>query len=188
LDDRGDDPRVTSPPEIKDEYRLSGGMLVAIGSVMTYWAWREARAGEYAMTPAVLGPTLLALGAGLLVHGTGIAIAGINTRSRVYGLAGVAGTVALLAAHGFFSRPADHRWLWWAHSALPFALAVYWLLPAHMLGGRPRDPLGPALAAAEAERAARARPVHGSGASSSGAGAPSRNPATSSTGTRRDRL
>ena len=72
---------------------------------------------------------------------------------------------------------------------MPFALAVYWLLPAKRLGGKPHDPLAGAIAAAEAEKAARERPVHGSGRSASSDGtAPSRKPATSSTGTRRDRL
>jgi hypothetical protein len=178
----------TSPREKEEEYRLTGGLLLATGAALTYWAWRAAGGGDYAMTPAVLGPTLLALGIGLLVHATGIAIGGINTRTRLYGLAGVAGTAILLAVHGFFARPVgDHPSLWWLHSAVPFALGVYWLLPAKMLGGAPHDPLAGVLAAAEAERASRARPVHGSGASSSGAAAPSRKPATSSTATRRDR-
>ena len=163
--------------------------MLAFGAALTYWAWTAARNGIYEMTPAVLGPTLLSLGTGLLVHGTGIAIAGINTRTRLYGLAGVAGTVALLAVHGFFARPAEHAALWWAHSAVPFAFAVYWLLPAKRMGGKPHDPLAGAIAAAEAEKAARERPVHGSGRSDSSDGtAPSRKPATSSTGTRRDRL
>jgi hypothetical protein len=141
------------------------------------------------MTAAVFGPTMLALGIGLLIHGTGIAIGGINLRTRLYGLAGVALTVGLLFAYGYFDRPMENRWLWLAESAVPFALGVYWLLPARRLGGKPHDPLAPMLAAAEAERAAHAphRPVQGSSPSSSTAGAPPRKPATSSTGTRRDR-
>jgi hypothetical protein len=176
----------SSRTEKEEEYRLTGGMLLAIGAGLTHWAWGAARRGECAMTPSVLGPTLVTLGLGLLIHGTGIAIAGTNTRTRLYGLAGVAGTAGLLAACGFFARPVERRWLWWAESAVPLALGVYWLLPARMIGGRPHDPLAGAIAAAEADRAARARPVHGSGASSSGAAGASRKAATSSTGTRRD--
>jgi hypothetical protein len=176
-----------SDREKDEEYRLTGGLLVAIGAGLTYGAWREARAGEYAMTAAVLGPTLLALGIGLLIHGTGIAIAGINTRTRLYGLAGVAGTVGLLAAYGFFTRPAEHRAVWWAENAVPFALGVYWLLPARRLGGAPHDPLAGVLAEAAALKAAREQPLHGSGVSVSSGGGPSRKPATSSTGTRRER-
>lgn len=142
---------------------MTGGLVLAAGGAFTHWAWSAARAGVYVMMPSVLGPTLLALGIGLLVHGTGIAIGGINTRTRIYGLAGAAGSVALLGFYGFFARPSEHAALWWAESGVPFALAVYWLLPAKRLGGKPHDPLAGVLAAAEAERAARERPVHGSG-------------------------
>ena len=178
---------MTSSSETNDEYRITGGLLSLIGGAFTYSAWSAARNGIYEMMPSVLGPTLMSLGLGLLIHGTGIAIGGVNTRTRLYGLAGVAGTVALLAFYGFFERPVEHAALWWAHSALPFALGVYWLLPAKRLGGKPHDPLAGVLAAAEAVKAARARPVHGSGASASSGDAPSRKPATSSTATRRDK-
>ena len=179
---------MTSASETNGEYRITGGLLVLLGGTFTYWAWDAARNGVYEMLPSVLGPTLLSLGVGLLIHGTGIAIGGVNALTRVYGLAGVALTVAMLAVYGFFARPVEHAALWWAHSALPFALGVYWLLPAKRLGGTPHDPLAGVLAAAEKEKASRARPVHGSGASASSGDAPSRKPATSSTATRRDKL
>ena len=151
---------MTSASETNDEYRMSGGMLVLLGGAFTYWAWKGARNGIYEMMPSVLGPTLLSLGIGLLIHGTGIAIGGINTLTRVYGLAGVAFTVAMLAIYGFFARPVEHAALWWVHSAVPFAFGVDWLLPAKRLGGKAHDPLAGVLAAAEAERAAREHPVH----------------------------
>jgi hypothetical protein len=171
------------------EYRITGALLFAGGAALTYGAWSEARKGGYAMTPAVIGPMMLALGIGLLVHGTGIAIAGINLRTRLYGLAGTAITVGLLFAYGFFDRPMENRWLWLAESAVPFALGVYWLLPARRLGGRPHDPLGSILAAAEAERATHAPQgaAQDSPPSGSSGATPPRKPATSSTGTRRDR-
>lgn len=170
------------------EYRLTGGLLLAGGAALTYGAWREARAGEYAMTASVIGPMMLTLGIGLLAHGTGIAIAGINLRTRLYGLAGTALTVGMLFAYGFFDRPTENRWLGLAESAVPFVLGVYWLLPARRLGGKPHDPLAGAVAEAEALRAARdAHRAQDSPPSGSSAGGPPRKPATSSTGTRRDR-
>jgi len=156
---------MTSPSETEDEYRIAGGLGLAFGAALTYWAWTEARNGIYEMTPAVLGPTLLSLGTGLLIHGTGIAIGGVNTRTRLYGLAGVAGTVALLYVHGFFARPVEHAVSWWATTSVPFAFGVYWLLPAKRIGGKPHDPLAGLIAAAEADKAARDRPVHGPGTS-----------------------
>ena len=170
------------------EYRLTGGLMFAGGAALTYGAWSDARAGEYAMTAAVLGPMMLTLGVGLLVHGTGIAIAGINLRTRLYGLAGTTLTVGLLFAYGFFGRPVEHRALWLAESAVPFALGVYWLLPARRLGGKPHDPLAGVIAEADALRAAReGRSAQDSPPSGSSAGGPPRKPATSSTRTRRDR-
>ena len=162
--------------------------MLAGGAALTYFAWRDATTGEYAMTPTVFGPMLVALGIGLLVHATGIAIGGINTRTRLYGLAGVAGTVALLAAYGFFSRPAgSSRAVWLAESAVPFALGIYWLLPKRWLGGEPHDPLAGAIAAAEADRAAREAQRAQDSPPASSTAAPPRKPATSSTRTRRDR-
>ena len=123
------------------ESRMAGALCLAGGVALTVWAWRAASRGVYEMTPAVLGPTLVSLGIGLLVHGGRIALAGVNGVTRAYGLAGAAATVGMLWFFGFFSRPAPHRVLWLLESAVPFALAVYWSMPSRLLGGPAYDPL-----------------------------------------------
>ncbi len=124
------------------ENRIAGGLCLAFGVVLTVWAWRSGMRGEYEMTPAVLGPTLVSLGAGLLIHPARIALAGINTVTRFYGIGGALATVAMLAYFGFFTRPrGTHRSLWLMESALPFVLLVYWSLPSKWLGGPAYDPL-----------------------------------------------
>jgi len=125
------------------ESRIAGGLCVFGGALLAVWAWRAAMRGEYEITPAVLGPTLLALGTGLLVHGARIPMAGINPLMRAYGLAGSVVTIAFLVYFGFFQRPAPHRALWWMESVVPFVPAVYWSLPSRYLGGAPRDVLPP---------------------------------------------
>ena len=125
------------------ESRIAGGLCLTGGAVLTVWAWRAAADGVYEMTPAVLGPTLVSLGIGLLIHARRIALAGINGTTRAYGLAGAAASISLLWLHGFFARPMTHRALWWMETAVPFALAVYWSMPSRWLGGAAYDPLAP---------------------------------------------
>ena len=97
--------------------------------------------GAYELTQAVLGPTLVSLGIGLLIHAQRIALAGVNPLTRAYGLAWAGATLGLLWFQGFFARPAPDRVSWWMETALPFTLAVYWSLPSKWLGGPAYDPL-----------------------------------------------
>ena len=55
--------------ELDGDYRFSGALLIAGGTVLTYWAWIAARDGIYEMLQSILGPHLLSLGAGLLKIG-----------------------------------------------------------------------------------------------------------------------
>jgi hypothetical protein len=118
--------------------RAAGVLCLLAGTGLTVWAWRSALTdGSYALKAAMVGPTILVLGIGFLVHGEGIPTSGITRLSRIYGVAGGLATIANLYLLGFFQRPVKHRSVWMMETALPFLLLGVWALPARVFGGDP---------------------------------------------------
>jgi hypothetical protein len=118
--------------------RAAGVLCAVIGTVLTIWAWRSALGdGQYDLKAAIVGPTVLALGVGLLIHGKGIPTSGATRLTRIYGVAGGLATIANLYLLGFFRRPVKHRSVWLMESALPFLLLLVWALPTRFFGGAP---------------------------------------------------
>lgn len=118
--------------------RAAGVLCVVVGTVLTIWAWRSALGdGQYGFKAAIIGPTVLVLGVGLLIHGKGIPTSGATRLTRIYGVAGGVATIINLYLLGFFQRPARHRSVWLMESVLPFLLLFVWALPSRFFGGAP---------------------------------------------------
>jgi len=115
--------------------RAAGIFCFAGGAALTWWSWHSALGeGHYSMKVAILGPTVLVLGLGLLIHGRGIPTSGATRLTRIYGFAG--GVAAIVSLHllGYFARPPRHRWTDLLYTALPFAMLLVWFLPSRVFG------------------------------------------------------
>jgi hypothetical protein len=121
--------------------RAAGVLCVVVGTGLTVWAWRSAMgAGQYGLKAAIIAPTVLVLGVGLLIHGKGIPTSGATRLTRIYGLVGGVATIINLYLLGFFQRPVKHRSVWLMESVLPFLLLLVWALPSRFFGG-PSSPV-----------------------------------------------
>src|SRR5574341_287897 len=124
--------------------RAAGVLCFVVGAGLTVWAWRSALdGGQYGLKVAIIGPTVLVLGMGLLIHGKGIPTSGATRLTRIYGLAGGIATILNLYLLEFFERPVRHRSVWLMESALPFLLLLVWTLPNRFFGGAPTPQVSP---------------------------------------------
>ena len=118
--------------------RAAGALCLVAGAALSVWTWRSALTdGQYSLKAAMIGPTVLVLGVGLLIHGKGIPTSGATRLTRIYGVAGGLATILNLYLLGFFDRPVQHRSVWLMESALPFLLLLVWALPSRFFGGPP---------------------------------------------------
>lgn len=116
--------------------RAAGALALLAGGGLVVWSWRSALGdGQYGFKTALLGPTLLVLGIGLLIHGDGIPTSGATRLTRLYGVTGGLAAILNLYLLGFFSRPLKHRSVWVVETALPFLLLGVWALPSRFFGG-----------------------------------------------------
>src|SRR5262245_13918872 len=93
--------------------RAAGVLFLLGGGGLVAWAWRSALVSDqYSLKAALLGPTLLVLGIGLLIHGKGIPSSGATRLTRIYGVAGGLASIVNLYLLGFFERPVKHRSVW----------------------------------------------------------------------------
>jgi hypothetical protein len=103
-------------PRKKADAKSRGiGLLVLLGGIavtglIRHWAADE---GRYDMKAAVVGPLMIVLGIGFLVHGAEIPLDGIRPLTRIYGIAGSLAGILNLYLLGFFERV--HR----SEAALP---------------------------------------------------------------------
>ena len=133
------------PEDLKS--RAVGVLCVAIGAALTWWSWSSALGdGQYSLKAAMVGPTILTLGVGLLIHGRGIPTAGATMLTRAYGLAGGIATIGSLYLLGYFARPHKNKSLAVLEAALPFVLLLVWFLPSRAFGGAPESPAPPPAA------------------------------------------
>jgi hypothetical protein len=124
--------------------RGTGVLCVVGGGTLTVLAWRSALGdGQYGLKAAIIGPTLLVLGVGMLIHGKGIPTSGATRLTRIYGVVGGVATIVNLYLLGFFQRPVKHRSVWLMESALPFLLPFVWALPSRFFGAQPSPVLQP---------------------------------------------
>ena len=115
--------------------RGAGALFVTIGGGLTWWSWSSALGeGHYSLKAAIIGPTVLVLGVGLLIHGRGIPTAGATMLTRVYGFAGSTAAIVFLFFLGYFARPHRSVALALLESALPFAMLLVWFLPSRAFG------------------------------------------------------
>jgi len=125
--------------------RAAGLLCLTGGGALTWWTWHSALGdGHYSMKAAILGPTVLVMGLGMLIHGRGIPTSGVTMLSRLYGFAGGAAAIVCLYLLGYFARPARHRSVDLLYSALPFAMLLVWLLPSRVFGPRETPAAAPA--------------------------------------------
>src|SRR5262249_49821660 len=129
------------PEDMKS--RAAGILCVAGGATLTWLAWHWKLNGDQSsLKAAFIGPTLLVLGIGMLVHGRGIPTAGATRLTRAYGLAGGVAGIVNLHAMGYFSHPSKSPALGAIRAALPVAMLGVWLLPSRVFGAaieKPRE-------------------------------------------------
>ena len=112
-----------------------GLLCTCMGAGLSWWAWTSAMSkGQYSLKAALVGPTCLGLGLGLLIHGKGIPTSGATVLTRVYGFAGGLGAIALLCSLGYFEQVRKSHALSIIELGLPFVMLVIWFLPSRMYG------------------------------------------------------
>jgi hypothetical protein len=136
----------------EDVTSRGAGVLCLVGGVTLSWlAWHWKLHGEpSSLKAAFIGPTLLALGFGMLIHGRGIPTVGASRLTRVYGMAGVAASIVNLYLMGYFSQPSKSAAFAAVRTALPFAMFGVWLLPSRFFGAPEKAPQGPGADAGHA--------------------------------------
>jgi hypothetical protein len=128
--------------------RGAGALFLVVGAALCWWAWSSAvQGGRYSLKAALVGPTLLVLGVGLLIHGRRIPTSGATMLTRVYGFAGGVATLVSLYFLGYFARSTRNNAGAIIQTGLPFLMLLVWFLPSRMFG----PPVAPA-ARVQAER------------------------------------
>jgi hypothetical protein len=127
------------------------GLLVLLGGIaVTALTWRWAsQDGHYDVKAAVIGPLMLVLGIGFLVHGAEIPLDGIRPLTRIYGVAGSLAGIFYLYLLGFFERPHRSEAARLLDLAVPVVLIAVWFLPERFYGGAGHVPERPADASIE---------------------------------------
>lgn len=74
--------------------RAAGVLLLVLGGGLTWWVWHTALThGAYSVKLAVVGPMVLPLGVGFLIHGQRLPRVGVTPLMRVYGILGAIAAV-----------------------------------------------------------------------------------------------
>lgn len=137
--------------EQADAKSRGAGLLLIVGGIVLigltwHWATGDQR---YAVKAALIGPVVLALGIGLMVHGAEIPLDGIRPLTRIYGVVGSLGGILYLYSLGFFERPHAAEAARLLDRALPLVILGAWFLPDRFYGGRGHVPERPAGASIE---------------------------------------
>lgn len=143
---------MTPDPRQEADAKSRGvGLLVLLGGIaVTGLTWRWAAGnGHYDVKAAVVGPLMLALGIGFLVHGAAIPLDGIRPLTRLYGVVGSLAGIFNLYLLGFFERAHRSGSARILDLAVPVVLVAVWFLPDRFYGGSGNVPERPADASIE---------------------------------------
>jgi hypothetical protein len=127
------------------------GVLVLLGGIaVTGLTWRWAsQDGHYDVKAAVIGPVMVVLGIGFLVHGAEIPLDGIRRLTRIYGVFGSLAGIFYLYLLGFFERPHRSEAARLLDLAVPILMIAVWFLPDRFYGGAGHVPERPPNASIE---------------------------------------
>lgn len=113
------------------------GLLVLLGGIAVVgltWRW-AAGDGHYDVKAGIIGPLMVVLGTGLILHGAQIPLDGIRPLTRIYGVAGSLAGLLNLFLLGFFERPHRSEAARLLDLAVPILMVVVWFLPDRFYGG-----------------------------------------------------
>ena len=143
---------MTADPRKEADAKSRGvGLLVLLGGIaVTVLTWRWSfEDGRYDVKAAVIGPLMVILGVGFLVHGAEIPLDGIRPLTRAYGVVGSLAGILDLYLLGFFERAHRSETARLLDLAVPVVLIAAWFLPARFYGGPGHVPDRPESASIE---------------------------------------